>query len=315
MSRVITVTGDIPADDLGTVLVHEHVFCALAGADLDPRLSLDEDAAVAEAVAWLRAVAAFGVRTVVDATPITWYRRPDMLRRVSETAEVNIIASTGMHTERMGWPFHLKLFSAGQLAEVFTLEIEKGMLHTDVRAGIIKLATGQTAVSKYERRAIDAAAAVQKSTGVGIITHTEGADGAYSQLDAFKENGVDLDRVLIGHVDNSTDESYHLDIIKQGGQIGFDRIGHYLITPDGPRLNAIHALIAAGHSDRIMLSHDAVASYLGDFFITPELSRWREYGFTYLFREVIPELRDRGIDDAVFERMLVSNTRRLLAPA
>lgn len=315
MSRVITVTGEVPAGELGGVLVHEHVFCALAGADLDSRLEMDEDAIVAKAVEWLRAVREFGVRTVVDATPITWYRRPDLLRRISEMAEVYVVASTGMYTERMGWPFHLKLLSTDQLADLFSHEIDRGILHTDVRAGMIKLATGQREVGKYERRALDAAVAVQKATGVGIITHTEGADGAYAQLDAFEENAAELDRILIGHADNSTETVYHHDIVRRGANIGFDRIGHSAITPDKDRFDAVHSLIKAGYAERIMLSHDAVATYLGDFFVTDELPRWNKYGFTYVFREVVPRLLALGVEQKVIDSILTDNPRRLLAPS
>lgn len=315
MAQVITVTGEVDADSIGRTLVHEHVFSALAGADLDPRLTLDEEDVVATAVSWLRTVKEYGVQTVVDATPITWYRRPDLLRRIAETAEINIVASTGMYTERMGWPFHLKLLKTEQLTEVFLAEVEQGMLHTGVRAGIIKLATGQTEVGKYERRALDAAVEVQRSTGIGIITHTEGADGAYAQLSAFEEQGADLDRVLIGHVDNNVEADYHLDIVKRGGQIGFDRIGHSIITPDQARFDAILAVIQAGHADRVLLSHDAVATYLGDFFVTPEIPRWREYGFTFLFREVLPRLQEAGVPAETLESILTTNPRRLLAPA
>lgn len=67
------------------------------------------------------------------------------------------------------------------------------------------------------------------------------------------------------------------------------------------------------HPERTMLSHDAVAASLGDFFTTGETPRWEEYGFTYLFREVLPWLRDNGVDDATLERVLVDNPRRLLA--
>lgn len=64
---------------------------------------------------------------------------------------------------------------------------------------------------------------------------------------------------------------------------------------------------------RALLSHDAVAASLGDFFTTHETPRWEDYGFTYLFHEVLPWLRDRGIDDSVLDRVLVDNPRRLLA--
>jgi phosphotriesterase-related protein len=309
---VRTVTGDVAAGDLGRTLVHEHVFAALPGLELDGRLELDEDAAVEKAAGWLTAAAGHGVRTVVDATPMNWYRRPDLMRRISERSGVAVVASTGLYTERMGWPFHLKLLKAPELADVFTAEIERGMAGTDVRAGMIKVATGQETVGKYERRAIEAAAEAQRRTGVGILTHNEGATGALQQIDAFGEAGADLSRVLIGHCDNSTAQDYHAAIADRGANVGFDRIGHFALTPDAPRHEAILALLAT-HPERTMLSHDAVAASVGDFFTTEETPRWEEYGFTYLFREVLPWLRDKGIDDDVLERVLVDNPRRLLA--
>lgn len=314
MSRVITVTGEISTRDLGRVLIHEHVFSALAGADLDSRLELERATVVDEAVRWLEGVKEHGVTAVVDATPITWYRRPDILQEASERSGVHVIASTGMYTERMGWPFHLKLLKADQLAELFVREIEEGMLHSGVRAGIIKIATGQASVSKYEGKAIEAAVVAQHATGVGIITHTEGADGAFAQLDAFEQYGADLDRILIGHLDNSVESEYHLRLVERGANLGFDRIGHSIITPDEDRFGAIRAVVDAGHADRVLLSHDAVATYLGDFFVTPEIARWKEYGFTFLFREVLPRLRSAGVSEVTIDQMMVDNPRRVLAP-
>lgn len=312
MSTVRTVTGEIGAAELGRTLVHEHVFAGLPGLELDGRLRLDEEAVVRQAAGWLTAAAEHGVRTVVDATPMNWYRRPDLMRRISERSGVAVIASTGLYTERMGWPLHLKLLTAEQLADVFTREIEHAMVGSDVPAGVIKVATGQETVGKHERRAIEAAVQTQRRTGAAILTHTEGPTGAMAQLDVFADAGANLSRVLIGHCDNSTQADYHRAIAVRGANVGFDRIGHFAITPDAPRHEAILALLA-GHADRVLLSHDAVAASLGDFFTTEESPRWAEYGFTYLFREVLPWLRDRGVDDAVIDRVLVDNPRRLLA--
>jgi phosphotriesterase-related protein len=293
------------------VLVHEHVFAGLPGLELDGRLRLDEEAAVAKAAGWLRAAAEHGVSTVVDATPMNWYRRPDLMRRISERSGVAVVASTGMYTERMGWPLHLKLLSTAELADLFTLEVEKGMGGTDVRAGMVKVATGEP-IGKYERRAIEAAVLTQQRTGVGILTHNEGPTGASSQVDAFVQAGADLDRVLIGHCDNSTEAGYHRAVAERGAGVGFDRIGHFAITPDAPRHEAVLALLRT-HPERTFLSHDAVAASLGDFFTTHETPRWEEYGFTYLFREVLPWLRAQGVDEATLDTVLRDNPRRLLA--
>lgn len=315
MASVTTVTGEIEADQIGKALIHEHVFGALPGFELDARDNLDEDDAVKKSVAALRAVREFGVQTVVDATPLNWYRRPDLLKRISEESEVFIVASTGLYTEHMGWPFHIKLLKEDELAEIFTIELEKGMLHGSIRAGIIKLATGQEEVSKYERRAIVGAVMAQQTTGAGIITHTEGPSGGLHQLDVFEEAGADLGRVMIGHLDNSAETEYHAAIAKRGAFVGFDRIGHYRLMPHDKRLISVLAMIEAGYASQVLLSHDAVVYSKGAWFVTEERPHWQEYGLTFIFRELLPKLEEHGVASQVLDSILVDNPRRVLAPA
>jgi phosphotriesterase-related protein len=293
-------------------LIHEHVFSALPGFEIDYRQVFEDESAVKLAVSSLRAAREFGLKTVVDASPIPWYRRPDLLKRISEESEVYIVASTGIYTERMGWPIHLKLLSVEEIAQLFIYEIEKGIQRSSVQAGVIKLATGGFEVGKYERKAIFAAVIAQKSTGVGIITHTEDPRGGIRQLDTFEEAGADLSKVMIGHMDNSQDLEYHMSVAKRGASVGFDRIGHYKMLSHESRLNVVESFIRSGYSSQMLLSHDYVAYGQGRFYETEEQAHWQEYGYTYLFRELLPQLEKRSVDKSLIHSILVDNPMRIL---
>src|SRR3954468_6718718 len=84
MRTVQTVQGPIAADDLGTVLVHEHVrFRDEAVADQWPGF-YDADAELAAALEAVRAAAAVGVNTIVDPTAMFGGRDVRFMRRVAE---------------------------------------------------------------------------------------------------------------------------------------------------------------------------------------------------------------------------------------
>ena len=306
----MTVTGEVRPDQLGRTLIHEHVFAALPGFDLDVRDSLDDDEAVKTSVEVLRAAKEFGVQTVVDAAPLNWYRRPDLLERISEESEVFIVACTGLYTERMGWPFHFKLLSEVDLAEIFAIELGQGMSHSAIRAGVIKIASGEGPLGKYDQRAIVAAVTAQRATGAGIITHTTGPTGGLDQLRAIEDAGGDPSRVMIGHMDNVESARAVAD---RGAFVGMDRVGHYRQMSHDDRLGLILSMIELGYASQVLLSHDAVVYSKGRWFVAEDTPHWKHYGLTFLFREVLPRLREHGVSADVLDAMLIVNPRRVVA--
>jgi len=71
MSRVDTVRGSVDVGELGRTLMHEHIFVLTADVQQNyPSEWGSEESRVAEAVASLEALAASGVRTIVDPTVI-----------------------------------------------------------------------------------------------------------------------------------------------------------------------------------------------------------------------------------------------------
>ena len=74
----------------------------------------------------------------------------------------------------------------------------------------------------------------------------------------FEDEGFDLNRVYIGHSNDTTDLEYLLGLVKRGVWLGLDR--HQTSSPIGPdaegRTQTLAALIKAGVGDRLMVSHD-----------------------------------------------------------
>jgi phosphotriesterase-related protein len=71
-------------------------------------------------------------------------------------------------------------------------------------------------------------------------------------------------------------------------------------------------LCRRGHTERIMLSHDACATV--DWFPVDQLRGFqRNWHFAHLFESILPRLAKLGVSDAQIATMLEDNPRRWLA--
>ena len=99
MPPVQTVTGPVDTAELGQMLMHEHVFVLTPDVQQNyPEEWGSEDDRVADAVAKLTALAATGVRTIVDPTVIGLGRYIPRIQRVAEQVDLNIVVATGCYT-------------------------------------------------------------------------------------------------------------------------------------------------------------------------------------------------------------------------
>ena len=100
MTQVPTVRGEVDSADLGPVYMHEHIFVLTADVQQNyPAEWGNEDDRIADAVGKLRAVAAQGVRTIVDPTVVGLGRYLPRIQRIAEQVpELNIIVATGLYT-------------------------------------------------------------------------------------------------------------------------------------------------------------------------------------------------------------------------
>src|SRR3569623_53728 len=99
MSRVNTVLGPIPTEELGFVAIHEHIGYGMPGSELDTRWWKSPQTRSDETVPKLERFHEFtqpyGGATFVDATGSCNGRDINYYQSLSEKTGVNIVASTG----------------------------------------------------------------------------------------------------------------------------------------------------------------------------------------------------------------------------
>jgi phosphotriesterase-related protein len=312
---IMTVAGPISPDELGVTLMHEHFTFAYPGWFADDSLvPYDRHAAETACLKALDDVKKLGVKTIVDATAAdVGGRDPILLKDLSEKSGVHIIASTGLFPESVGAAGYYKWQSAMRgrnleedLCELFFTEITVGIRGSGVKAGLIKVATGDPTISDYEATVIKAAVRVAKETGVSIITHTEGPTVGPAQQDLFICFGANPERVMIGHQNNSEDIEYALSQLeKPGFYLGFDRVNPLMSSASQDN---IVSLMVRGYGDRIMISHDCIFYWLGrPGRLSPQYADWHP---DYLFKKLLPKMRAANLTDEQIRGILVENPRK-----
>ncbi|HKG20667.1 MAG TPA: phosphotriesterase-related protein [Blastocatellia bacterium] len=318
MARINSVKGPIDAAQLGTTLMHEHVFV------LSPEIMQnfpeswgDEEERVAQAAARLRELKSRGVDSIVDLTVIGLGRYIPRIQRVAEQTEINIIVATGVYTYNdVPMYFHFQgpgteLGGPEFMVDMFVRDIEQGIANTGVKAGILKCATDQPGLTPGVERVLRAVARAHRLTGVPISTHTHaGTRRGLEQQRVFEEEGVDLSRVVIGHSGDTTDVSYLEEIVARGSYLGMDRFGIDVLLPFQERVETVARMCERGHSGRMVLSHDAACfnDWLPEAALPAVLPNWH---YLHIHNDVIPALKERGVTDRQIETMLVDNPREI----
>jgi phosphotriesterase-related protein len=302
--------------------MHEHVFglspeILWNWPDIPEKWDLEERAR--EAAGKLDALKAEGIDTIVDLTVIGLGRYVPAVQRVAELTSVNIVAATGLYTYDALPPYFGNrgpgsLFGGpDRLAEFFVRDITEGIGRTGVRAAMLKCASDHLGMTKGCERVFRAVAEAHLETGVPITTHSHsGSKGGLEQQRLLGELGVDLARVVIGHAGDSTDVAYLEELAANGSYLGMDRFGIETLSPFEDRVRIVATMCERGHAGQMVLSHD---SYCFNDRFDAEVVRQRHpnYHLLHVSRDVLPELRKRGVTEDQIHQMLVDNPRRIFA--
>jgi phosphotriesterase-related protein len=312
-----TVSGKLDPRELGSTLIHEHLAAGMPGWEFDNH-HFDRKRELSKVVDRMKEIRDLGIASMVDPCPMELGRDPEFAAEASEKSGVKVVIATGVYNEALGFPMHFRMLEPDDIAEIYVREITEGIGKTGIKAGIIKTATGgvpgwtvDEAITKNEEKALRAAARTQKATGVPILCHNnEMSPFGRETLDIFESEGVDFNNVLIGHACGVGNMRYYFDILNRGAWLGFDRFGIEPIAPDKMRLASLIGLLAVGF-DRIMLSHDAVACWLGRE--TPAVKKMMEASpnnhYAHISKNILPTMRKMGVSDEKIHTLMVNNPR------
>src|SRR5271167_305010 len=98
MSDVQTVQGTVDGDELGIVLVHEHVRFRDEAVAAEWPDRYDEQGELDSALEAVRAAKSRGVQTIVDPTAMFGGRDVRFMKRVADETGVRIVACTGIYS-------------------------------------------------------------------------------------------------------------------------------------------------------------------------------------------------------------------------
>jgi phosphotriesterase-related protein len=317
MPTVETVQGAVDADELGLVLVHEHLRFRDEAVAVEWPSRYDEQLELDAALLAANAAKSHGVRTIVEPTAMFGGRDVRFMKQVADQTGVRVVACTGIYSYDY-LPHYFANRDVDVMADHFVEDIERGIQGTDIKAAFLKCAADAAGVTENVEKIHRAVARASVQTGAPIMAHSMPAVGTGPrQVEIFLEEGVDPARVQIAHCGDSEDVGYIEGLLSNGVYVGLDRYGLEMYLPIDRRNATAAELLRRGHAERLMISQDFCASI--DWF-PPEAAEVfessgaiRNWSMTLVFEEVVPALRELGVmDDAVFHTIFVENPRRWL---
>lgn len=299
-ASVMTVSGSIPVERMGTTLPHEHVMVDFAGAAAVSPGRYDRGEVFKTVLPHLRRVRALGLQTLVEATPAYVGRDPVLLRQLSEASGISLLVSTGYYGagEDRYLPRHAFAESADSLAARWIREWNEGIEGSGIRPGFIKIGVDTGALSPIDRKLVRAAARAHLRTGLTIAAHTGPAPGAVDELAVLKAEGVDPSAWIWVHAQVEEDSTLHVRAARSGAWVSFDglapdNVDHYVAL--------VSFMKAEGLLHRVLVSHDAGWYHVGE----PGGGTFRPYDT--LFTDFLPALTAAGFTDAEIHQLTVTN--------
>ena len=343
-TRINTTKGPVSPDELGVTLSHEHILIdqtffidadpstgASGKNDADDPVCLenlwllkrnpylcrdniimqDEEMAAKE----LKYFATQNGKTVVDVTNIGMGRNPEGLRRISHATGLHIVTSTGFYVEP-GHPSFVQESSVEDLSNLMVKELLEGIDGTHIKAGLIGEIGTSMKLTAQEEKVLRASAKAHLKTGAAINIHLatmKGREGP-KVLDILDEEKVDLNRVVLSHMDFILDDIAHLKrLAKRGAYLEFDSFGMDFsvdskdFTPpcDISKVQGLKRLIDDGFAEQLLISQDICVKI--------SLKAFGGQGYDHILRNVLPMMKKSGIDDETIHLLMVKNPARLLA--
>ena len=335
--NVMTVTGIMPAGDMGITLPHEHILndCRcwwhkpveaeredlvhgpvrkgiIGELRMDPFVNLDncsldsEELAVTELFAFKRR----GGATVIDPTCRGIGRNPEALVRISKATGLSIIMGSGYYLQS-SHPPELAAMQIDDIADQIVQEAHDGVGQTGVQIGLI----GEIGVSgdftPDEVKSLRGAVRAQNRSQLPLMVHLPAwYRHGHRVLDIVGEEGGNIAHTILCHMNPSFDDvEYQASLAARGTFLEYDMLGmdywyadqQVQCPSDDQCAKAIAGLVAAGFGARILLSQDV--------FLKMMLSYYGGFGYAHVLKNFVPRLKRHNVAEAAISAMLIDNPR------
>ncbi|WDV44387.1 phosphotriesterase-related protein [Clostridiaceae bacterium M8S5] len=295
-----TVRGNIDIEGIKAVYIHEHLKIDLSAQKKDEDARFDQSELV---ISEMKELVSKGIDTIVEVTNMGMGRDIEAIRYICNESGINVVVSTGFYKEPF-LPTYVYSMKEEDISKILVKEIVKGIDNTNIKAGMIgEVGTGKGQMSEIEMKIMKSCALAHVETGIPIYTHTTLGTLALEQLKLLKNTGVNLQKVVIGHMDLNPSIEYLSKVADTGCFLGFDTIGKIKYQPDEYRIKAIIQLIKRGHLNQIVLSQDLTRK--------SHLKANGGIGYSYLVDTFIPQMLKAGISQTQIDCMLKNNPKRL----
>jgi phosphotriesterase-related protein len=336
---IMAVTGKINTNDLGMTAPHEHIFIDMEVffsppdeisakniayepvtieklgvlkrnpfAVLDNVKMTDEETQLSE----LNFFKAAGGSSIVDATSIGLGRDPELLAIVSVKSGLNIIAGSGFYVDGAQTE-ETRALTIEDMENQIVQDIESGIGHTRIRAGII----GEIGISHimypFEKKSLIAACRAQIRTGAPLMIHIN--PWSTMGLDVMKivdEYGVPHEKLVICHSDVENREDYIFELLDMGVYVEFDNFGKEMFTDiwnikpgsgrfvtDWERVLLIKKIVDRGYAKQFLLSTDICLKSL--------LHAYGGWGYDHILTHIVPMMDEVGVSSANIDQILIKN--------
>ena len=350
--HAITVTGPVPADQLGVVMMHEHVLHddveepslmeplpGSAGERLrDAPMSMEllgtlwrwplanrentrltERDGIADELARYRLA---GGTTVVEASTVGFHPDPAGLRRIAEASGIQIVSGCGYFVGSV-LPEGFDDRSTEELASELIRDIRVGMGDTGVKAGLIGEVGTSPQLTAREAKSLRASGIAAAETGACVSVHlsftvsphTEAgnaSEAAFQAIEILGSEGVPAGRVVCCHLDEAQNVELALRLIDRGCVVGYDTFGTEWYWDHWKTWEPHDSHRVFEVAQLCRRGHHQSIVLSQDVAFKRHLHRFGGLGYDHLLTSIVPMLLDAGVTREQLEQMLVATPRRLL---
>lgn len=306
--EINTVSGQIPAGNLGRVLIHEHVMEDFVGADKIAPGRYDAEEVLRITLPHLKSVKALGCNTLVECTPAYLGRDPGLLAQLADTSGLQIITNTGFYGAAGGR--YVPRFAYSETAEAIAArwigEFRDGIPPSGIHPGFIKIGVDAGPLSDINAKLITAAAFTHLETGLVIASHTGDGVAAMAQLLLLKKHAVPPSTFIWAHAQDEKNASLHQRAAAEGAWIEFDGISEETLRQN---VAWVVEMKKAGYLRHMLISQDTGWYHVG------EAGGGSFRGYDLLFTRFLPELYNAGMKEDDIRTLIIDNPRRALTPS